>query len=96
VEASRSVEQMFKDHQDEITHLRRERHLRPDYALEVINTRSLLSGPALQARLLLNSPEMRMGDIPGSSATCPNAGRPDRGVAGARSSRRRRLHARAA
>lgn len=65
VEASRSVEQMFKDHQDEITHLRRERHLRPDYALEVINTRSLLSGPALQARLLLNSPEMRMGDIPG-------------------------------
>ena len=65
VDASRSVEQMLKDHQDEITHLRRERHLRPDYALHVISTGSLLSGPALQARLLLQSAEMRMGEVPG-------------------------------
>ena len=64
VDASRSVTQMLKDHQEEITHLRRERHLRPDYALQVIDTHSLLSGPALQARLLLQSPELRMGETP--------------------------------
>ena len=33
-------------------------------ALQVIDTHSLLSGPALQARLLLQSPELRMGETP--------------------------------
>lgn len=65
VEASRSVEQMLKNHQEEISHLRRERQLRPDYALQVVNSRSLLSGTALQARLLLHAPELMAGDLPG-------------------------------
>ncbi len=64
VEASRSVEQMLQQHQEEISHLRRERQLRPDYALQVVNSRSLLSGPALQARLLLHAPELIAGDLP--------------------------------
>ncbi|MGA8009743.1 MAG: hypothetical protein WCA24_10185 [Thiomonas sp.] len=67
VDASRSVEQMLQNHQEEITHLRRERQLPPDYALKVVDSRSLLSGPALQARLLLNTPEMRTGDVAGLS-----------------------------
>jgi len=65
VDASRSVEQMVQQHKEEITHLRRERQLRPDYALQVVNSRSLLSGPALQARLLLHAPELIAGDLPG-------------------------------
>lgn len=64
-EASRSVEQMLQNHQEEIGLLRRERQLKPDYALQVVNSRSLLSGPALQARLLLHAPELIAGDLPG-------------------------------
>lgn len=72
VQASRSVEQMVQQHQEEITLMRRERHLRPDYTVHVVDTRSLLSGPALLVRLLLHAPELIAGDLPGLARLAGN------------------------
>ncbi len=65
VDANRAVEQMLQNHSEEINHLRRERQLRADYALQSVDSRSLLTGPALQARLLLHAPELLAGDLLG-------------------------------
>ena len=64
VQASNAVELMLQMHHEEIVQMRRLRQLRPDYVLQVVNTHSLLSGPALLARLLLGSPELVQGNLP--------------------------------
>jgi hypothetical protein len=64
VQASRSVEQMVQQHLEEIALLRRQRGLSPDFVVQVVDTRSLLTGPALQARLLMHAPELIAGDLP--------------------------------
>ncbi len=64
IQASQSVLRMLHEHEDEISLLRRERQLDPHYAADVVDTRSLLSGPALLVRLLLGTPECLLGDLP--------------------------------
>lgn len=65
IEASSVVERMLLAHHQEIVDLRRSRKLPPDYVVQVVNSRSLLSGPALLARLLLGTPETQRGDLSG-------------------------------
>ncbi len=63
VQPGNAVEQMLRMHHEEIVQMRRARHLIPDYVFQVADTGSLLSGPALLARLLLSSPELIGGNI---------------------------------
>lgn len=75
VQPGNSVELMLRSHREEIVQMRRARHLVPDYAFQIADTASLLSGPALIARLLLGAPELVAGDIAALAQRAADLGR---------------------
>ncbi len=63
IDAASVVERMLHAHHGEIVDLRRSRKLPSEFVMQVVNSRSLLSGPALLTRLLLSTPEVQRGDL---------------------------------